>query len=267
MRLRTIAVAAAIGLIASLAPATAAEAAKKPKKPTYRVSIKIGKTSADVGQVITLAGRVKGPKARKKRLVVQRKVGSGAWRAVKKVRTNKKGRYSTKVKVAVVGQQHLRVVAPRSKKARKGVSSRRGYVGWRWIDLTTQPSLMEGNTAIRGAVTIAGKHYAKAITFDDTGLFFNATGACDTFRSTIGVVDGEGPVGTALALTYPGDDGDAGERRTEVALTGGAAPKAFRTSLSGVRLFAFGVVVGRGTVVSPEAHCTVNALPKPVVMG
>lgn len=258
MRFRTIAVAAAVGLIASLAPATAAEAAKK---PAYQVSIKIGKTKADVGQVITVAGRVKGPKAKKKRLVVQRKVGTGAWRSVKKVRTNKKGRYATKVKVNLAGQQYLRVVAPKSKKARMGVSSRRGYVGWRWLDLTTQRSQTEGNDAVKGPATIAGKTYPKAITFENTGTYFNTAAVCDTFKSTAGVVDGGTETGGALALAFTSEQLESEPRETFVELRAGEAPKPFRASLRDIRSFAFGSDSGRIAVVSPQVHCTVNALP------
>ncbi|WP_313406711.1 hypothetical protein [Aeromicrobium sp.] len=262
MRLRTIAVAAVVGLIASIAPATAAEAAKK---PVYKVSIKIGKTSADVHQNITVVGRVKGPKAAKKRLVVQRKVGAGKWTNVRKVRTNKVGRYATKVKVATAGQQYLRVVAPKSKKARAGVSSRRGYVGWRWLDLTVQPSQTEGDGAVKGPATIAGTTYPKAITFENTGTYFNTAGVCDIFKSTAGVVDGGTPSGTVLALMASdyqlGSETDP--RETSLELTAGQAPQPFRASLRDTRLFAFGSVNGRIAVVSPLAHCTVNALPAP----
>lgn len=258
MRLRSLAVATAVGLVASLAPTVAAEAAKK---PVHQVSIKIGKTKADVGQVITVAGQVKGPKAKKKRLVVQRKVGNGAWRAVKKVRTNKKGRYATKVRVNLAGQQYLRVVAPKSKKARMGVSSRRGYVGWRWLDLTTQRSLTEGDDAAKGSATIAGTTYSKAITFQNTGTYFNTAAVCDTFKSTAGVVDGSTDTGGALALAFTSDQLDSEPRQTYVELRAGEAPKPFRASLRDIRLFAFGSDSGRIAVVAPQAHCTVNALP------
>lgn len=258
MRLRAVAIATTAGLLLALAPTVSAEAAKK---PAYRVTIKTDKTRADVGQTIKVTGQVKGPKATKKRLVVQRKVGTGAWRVVTKVRTNKKGRYATKVKVTTAGQQYLRVVAPKSKKARLGVSSRRGYVGWRWLDLTTQPSWVEGAVAVKGPATIAGTTYPKAITFQNTGAYFSTVGSCDAFKSTAGVVDGGTDSGAALALTFTTAQPDSEPRETVVALTAGQAPQSFRAALSGINLLAFGAGDGRIAVIAPQAHCTVNALP------
>jgi len=257
MRLRTLAAATALGLVASLAPTVAAEAASK---PLFKVSITASATKADVGRTIKVSGKVSGPAAAKKRLAVQVKVGKGAWRTVTKVRTTKSRKYAANVTVSTAGQQYVRVVAPKSKKARQGVSKSRGFVGWRWLDLTTQRRDAAGS-AVVGPVTIAGKKYAKAITLTNVRLTFNVNTVCDTFTAGAGIKDGivEGSALTTFVSTPAWGDGFFTE------LAPNTAAKSVRHALAGIYTLGMIVEGGTATVVDPRVHCSVNALPAPVV--
>ena len=256
MRLGALTIATATAVALVVAPATAHAA----KKPVYKVSISTSTAKADVGQTIKVSGKVRGPKAAKMRLAVQVKVGAGKWKTVKKVRTTKKNRYATAVKVTTAGQQQLRVVAPKSKKARQGVSKARGFVGWRWLDLTAQAKEARGSVRV-GPVTIAGKTYAKAITLIDARLAFNVNDLCDTFTAGVGVKDGidEG----ASVDTFVSTPGWGNGSVTELAP--GAPAKALKENLKGI--YTVGMIVEGGVVstVDPTAHCSVNTLPNPVV--
>ncbi|MBC9227606.1 hypothetical protein GL325_14855 [Aeromicrobium sp. 636] len=264
MRPRSIAVAAAVGLIVSLAPTASAEAAKK---PTYKVSIKLSTTKADVGQTVKVSGKVRGPKAAKKRLAVQVKVGAGKWRTVKKVRTTKKRGYATRIKVSTAGAHAVRVVAPKSKRARAGKSTARRYVGWRWLDLTQQPIDAEANAVTTGPATVAGRTYPKAwLVWQYVSLFIAPAGSCDTFRSTVGVLDESEGDATLLTVKSPYDvlDDDPKPAESHFQVKAKTAPRAFNASLTGQRLFGFmHGYTQRIAVIAPQAHCSVNAL-KPV---
>jgi len=253
MRVRTLAVATAVGLVASLAPTVAAEAAAK---PTYKVSISTSATKADVGQTIKVSGKVAGPLAAKKRLAVQVKVGKGAWKTVAKVRTTKTRRYAAKVKVRTAGAQSIRVLAPTSKRAKAGASRTRAFTGWRWLDLTTQPTQLAGESVV-GPVTIAGRKYAKAITFTNAGRYYNVEGVCDTVRLGAGVKDGLETESSFVTLTTTGSA--FSDTRTPV--SPGAPAKTVRRVISGAELFAMGSGdSGPVTAVDPVVHCKVNRL-------
>lgn len=257
MRLRTIAVAAATGLVVALAPTTAHAA-----KPAYKVSISLSKTTADVGQTVTVSGKVAGPKSAKKKLLVQRKVGSGAWKTVKKVKTTKKSRYSTKVKVSTAGKQSVRVVALKSSKRVKGVSKAKSYTGYRWLDLTVQKRQDSGGGVTKGAVTLDGTTYAKAFTFSGAGTYFHFAKKCTTVRLGLGAQ--AGATGTSLLLMKMNEISSSGTPpvQTSTNITAGTAPQTKDFSVAGFAFTAFGSGgSGQIVTVNPVARCAANSLP------
>lgn len=164
------------------------------------------------------------------------------------------------VKVTTAGQQYLRVVAPKSKKARIGVSKARGFVGWRWIDLTTQARESAGSVSV-APVTIAGRKYAKAMTLTDARIAFNVDNLCDTFKGGAGIKDGitEGGTLTSFVSTPGWGNGYPLE------LSPNAPVKTVRHSL--VDIYTVGMIAEGGIVstVDPTVHCSVNTLPKPAL--
>lgn len=261
MRLRTLAVATTVALIASLAPTTTEAAPKR----AYQVSIKISRTQADVGQTIRIAGRVAGPKAAKKRLAIQRKVGSAKWRTVRKVRTTSRARYSTKVKVTTAGRQYFRVVAPTSSKRRAGHSKARALTGFRWLDLTQQPSMTPtGRGAVRGPVTVAGRTYPSALTYRFAADMFDVSWRCTTFKATAAVPDGETTPATLTTVVLKRFAGDTEPKVTPTPLAPGRAPVAIRADLTGQRVLMLHPSTNSpemATVIAPRVRCSINALP------
>ena len=259
MRLRTLAVATAVGLVASLAPTVAAEAAAK---PIYKVSISTSAAKADVGQTVKVSGKVTGPRAARKSLAVQLKVGKGAWRTVKKVRTTTSRRYSASIKVSTAGKQYLRVVAPKTKKVRQGVSRTRGLVGWRWLDLTSRAKSAGDSVAVAPA-SVAGTTYAKAISVSGRRITFPVNGACDTFTAGFGVRDGVALGTTVMTFISTSAWGNA----TPVEVAPNTAPKSLNLKLQGASTLGMDVELGAvATVVNPRVHCTVNTAPSMAVL-
>lgn len=254
MRVRVIAMAMATGLVLALAPHTAQATS------TYAVSLSISASQPTVGTKIRLSGTVSGPEAAGKRLLVQRKIGRGAWKTVTKVRTSARRTYTARVKVPTAGRQYVRVVAPSSSSAGAGTSPARRYTGFRWLDLTKQRHAT-GGEPVNGPVTIAGKRYRKAYTFRDSGVYFDTGGKCTTLRGSVGTPDDA--TGRLVVFTAANADFDD-EREYHVHAAAGAAPKAISYRVKGRGVVAFGDDNSRKRVsmVAPKLRCSVNALSK-----
>lgn len=125
--LTAIAVAATVLMI--LSPVEAAS--------RYSVTVHTSTTTVDVGQSITLKGKVT-PKARGQKVKVQRLDGN-TWTTIKKATLNRRSKYTATVTVTAPGNNHYRVVKPRSAGHRKGISPTVTVVGWRWRSLTDLP--------------------------------------------------------------------------------------------------------------------------------
>ncbi|SKB07551.1 hypothetical protein [Aeromicrobium choanae] len=254
MRVRVIAIAVVTGLVLALAP-LAAQAAS-----TYTVSLSINASQPTVGTKLKLSGKVSGPKAAGKQLLVQRKVGRGTWKTVAKVRTTTRRGYTARVKVPTAGRQYVRVVAPSSSSAAAGTSPARRYTGFRWLDLTKQRHAT-GGEPVNGPVTIAGKRYRKAFTFRDSGVYFNTGGKCTTLRGSVGTPDDA--AGRLVVLTARNADFDD-EREYHAHAAAGAAPKRTRFPVTGKGVLAFGDdnSAKRVSIVFPKLRCSVNTLPR-----
>ncbi|MCL3838333.1 hypothetical protein [Aeromicrobium duanguangcaii] len=268
MRTRALAIAVTTGLVLTLAPATAHAA----KKPTFKLSISTSRSVADVGQTIAISGKVSGPKAAKKRLLVQRKVGAGAWKTVRKITTTSKRRYATTVPVTTAGQQYLRVVAPKSKKARAGSSTARGFVGWRWLDAGASAAT-DGLT--RGSLRIDGKVHAPTYVptqHNDDGYLFIDTGrSCDALVAGLAV---EAPTANqAMVYVFQGRSITDDPESFSVKMVSGNSgvvetrwPIKRQSSLVAMMVDENTDNAAQSAgLIKPRVHCSVNALPQAVL--
>jgi hypothetical protein len=103
----------------------------------YVVTISSSAARADVGQSVTLTGKVT-PKAKGQRVKVQR-LSSTGWTTVARPRLNRHSRYRATVTVSGPGDNRYRVVKPRSDGHKKGISPVVTIVGWRWRNLSSMP--------------------------------------------------------------------------------------------------------------------------------
>lgn len=180
----------ALGLVVAASSMTAAEAAPK----AYGVTVKVSKTTADVGATIKVTGKVSGENARKlkgKKVTVQRKYGNAGWQKVADAKISSKRTFSLSTKLVAGGNTSFRVVKSKSGKIRTGTSATRTLSVYKWIDLTTAPSVGFSAGLRNHPVTLNGKTYARAL--QGSGVVvtgFNATG-CTALTTTIGFPDKE----------------------------------------------------------------------------
>lgn len=228
---------------------------------TYAVTLASSRSVADVGQVAVLTGKVTGSGAGKKAVRVDVRIGDGAWKRLGTTRTKKSGKYAYRAAVTSAGTVSYRVVVPKSKTVGKGASKTVTLQTWRWLDLYDEPYLTGGGVVSRGAyeTTTIGGVMPPAHTFgmgENAYLYWNVDQQCDQLVAQVGLSVGDQGSTRVVRFAQSGDD-------TDVSVTGGEALKGFANmAASSVSSF----VVSRpdnlyAYLVTPRAHCKVNALP------
>lgn len=259
-----VAVSLVIGLVVALMP-TAAEAAK----PRYVVSTAVSAARADVGTPVRITGTVAGAKAARKKVYLQRRIGSGRWVTVGSTRTSRSRGYAFRHVVGTAGAQSFRVYAPRSSKRTAGVSAARTLTGWRWLYLTQQPTTIQsfGNTSSNWVTTgtfpgpggraVPASYRMQINPKNSVGITASQLG-CDRFRATISTLPSVHPMRFTSFAADPAQD---------VTLNGGT------NHVLDVGLdrrypvidLTFAAPIGYTDVTlgSPRLHCSVNSLPQP----
>lgn len=251
---------AALALVAgSVALAAPAKAA------TYGVTLTASHAQRDVGQKLTLSGKVSGAKAAGKKLAVQRRVGTGAWRTIATPRTTKTRTFSSRVTVSRTGTQQYRVVAPAAGSTQRGVSPARTVTGWTWLDLYDESYYSSGGVQRGWVGTVNGGTPPR----ETLGLYssdgnagshgfvgWRSEGQCDRVTAAIGMSDGDSTAkyvrleagGPAQLLEVQPSE----ITKVDVPLVDDAGFSLRRFEGSGG-----GYVV----VESPRAHCRVDRMP------
>lgn len=189
--MKRIAGAMALGAVLVAGSMTAAEAAPK----AYKVSAKVSKSTADVGNRIKISGKVSGESASKlkgDKVTIQRKYNGGGWQKVGTAKISSKRSFSLSTRLVKGGTTSFRVVKSKSGKIRSGVSSTRTIKVYKWIDLTTAPTLELSGGLRNHPVTVNGKTYPRNIQSSIGIVFleFNPQN-CTTFSTVVGFKDSE----------------------------------------------------------------------------
>lgn len=243
----------ALGSVALAAPAQAA---------TYSLTLTASHTNRDVGQTLTLTGKVTGSKAAKKKLTVQRRAGAGAWTTIGTVRTTSKKTYSFKHRVTRTGAQSFRVVAPKNGSTKIGVSPTRNITGWTWLDLYDESYYSAGGVQ-RGWV---GPVNGGTPPRETLGLYssdgsdvhgsvaWRTESLCDRLTAAFGMSDSDGTA-KWVRISLPGADVEV--QPSEITT--------LNRSLVDVGLFSMRRFTDSGegyvAIESPRAHCKVARLP------
>lgn len=146
--------------------------------PRYRASLTLSDASPQIGQTVTMSGKVT-PKAPGKRVLVQGRVGNGNWATLTRLTLNRSSRYRLTFRVSRAGAIALRVVKPRSRGIPRGISAVRNLVvdGQQATPIITTTSLP--------AALISTPYSATIMTADQR-------------PGTFGVIDGALPAGLTL---------------------------------------------------------------------
>lgn len=255
MRLRLIALAALSGLLLALMPGSAQAA-----KPRYKVIVKVSTKAPIAGQALTVYGKVVGPKTKGTKVAIQAKYPGRGYTTIARAKISAKGVYRTKVKLTKAGATTIRVVKSASKVRRAGVRTTT-VTTWKWLELTTQKRLDEGDAPAIGTASVAGKSYSPAFTYTDGGSYFKVGNACSTFTASIGAVTGATEPAGYILLASSADSGTIKISQIRVPIN--QAPLEDTNSISRFSVIAFGSTGDAPVViVKPRVLCTVDALPQ-----
>jgi hypothetical protein len=171
-------------LVAAFMIAGTAQAAEA---KSFSVTISASKTTIELGQTVKLTGKVS-PRAKKKRVKIQRRYEGGGWRTIKTVKLSSKSRYSYTVKPTRGGPTQYRVQKPASGGRSAKTSATRTVNVYRWRALQEFPRT--GYPVIYGTRGIGGTAFpaSAALNGQDSTWTFGGN-RCTTFRTSIGVDD------------------------------------------------------------------------------
>jgi hypothetical protein len=191
----------AAALAASLVAPGAASAQTR-AKPAYKVSITVKSTTGQVGQKVTVSGKLTGPSVKGQSLKVQRSDSGGAWKTVASPKASSSGAYSSAVPLATAGKTGIRVLKTATSQASQGVSAVKKVDTFGWLNATQQPAITMGDWD--ATLSIGGKTYPHSASEAVDGFFqvaFNLGESCTKFRTAIGFADNGHDPGTTSA-TY-----------------------------------------------------------------
>lgn len=193
------------GLTAIAATATVLVLSPAEAASRYAVTAFASTTKVDVGQSITLTGKVS-PRARGEKVKVQRLSGS-TWTTITKATLNRRSKYAATVRVTAPGDNRYRVVKPKSAGHKKGVSPTVTVVGWRWRTVASLPLSPLQSTFLTTELSsgiLRGNSYPAFIRQgpDQGSAYYWLGGACTAFETVVGVTTGSSTANPASVFVF-----------------------------------------------------------------
>ena len=279
---------AAVATTAAVAALTIAPA----EAAAYGVTLTASTAKADVNTTFKLSGKVTGKSAGGKKLVIQRKIGSAAWKNFSTVTTRSTGTYAKTLRMTSVGAKSFRVLAPKKGKLATGKSATKTVTGFTWLLFAKQSheAVAIGGTG-GGTVTavdtdarINGKKYSHSLLFyvkepnHAVGFVTNTANRCD--RVAFGYALDDQSSDTALPQpveagsaksSNPSDTGDSFVADNAPATTNlqtvNAPITAGNDALIMGRNGAEGTERGVVAITTPRIHCSITELPASTIGG
>lgn len=228
--------------------------------------------SADVGKTFKVTGAVTGSGKAKKTLLVQRKVGSAAWKTYTTVKTDAQGKFARSVKVSSVGAKKYRVVAPAKGSVKQGVSPTRTVTGYTWLPLVDQSfQVFGGSVATDVTAKVGSTSYPRSFLItegsgDSLSINFRTNGHCNLinlgygidsrFSGTTGYVVGAGGYdvsGSSFSQIYADATSSTTHAKRQAAIDPRVDLVYLYRGSSGSSITAF---------TTPKVHCSVTELPE-----
>lgn len=173
--------------VGSVLPLATAEAAAK---PAYKVTLKTSVASSVAERFITVSGKVAGPKAAGRNVIIQRQYGGGGWATVATAKIRANGTYAARVETPKGGTTAFRAYKAASSVRKAGLSAAKAIPVFRWINLATQTSLHDADDVIVGVEeTYLGKTRQSINAFGDGYAQFKISGQCTQLTSVVDYQD------------------------------------------------------------------------------
>jgi len=178
--------------------AVASGSAAAATKPAWKVTLTVQTSSVSVGQKIRMSGRVS-TKAAGLLVKLQERASAGRpWKDQRQARVRADGTYRTYDVPTTAKTRSYRVVMPRTAHRSRGVSPSVKVSVYRWVQLTSMPTVNQSFLVPVSTVAMNGIDYPaslEATTYHPDGptsqsVEFNLDRLCTKFRGTFGISDG-----------------------------------------------------------------------------
>jgi len=179
-----------VALTAGLtAPAAVAASSSERRAPAYKASLAVSSPKVLSGDRIVLAGKVS-PALRGGTVILQKRVaGASKWATEARLKTTKRSTFRYADKPTRAGVRQYRVVVPKSRKARVGVSKAVTVTVYQWRPLTSMSYRKADSTQI-GYATINARPYRDSYipTYQTShgSIDWNINPACVRLRAHVG---------------------------------------------------------------------------------
>jgi hypothetical protein len=257
-RTATTALAVVLSVPAALAPAGAAPAGHAPsaKAGAFTVTVSVDETEPELGDRVTVKGKVK-PAVAGAEVSLQVKYDGRGWKTIDHDRLNATGTFRFKDKVGSVRERRYRVVKPAGghRAAGRATSEKVTVFGWRKL-ISLQP--IGGTGFTTGSVDLNGTTFPDSLLTVPTSqtpfeINYNLNHDCKRLRGTFGLDDRSAADGTAtMSLTADGAQKFVGS----FALTQSQAVTADITDVFRIRVATVNFRGGFGAVGTPEVLCS-----------
>lgn len=234
-------------------------------RPPWRVTIKASTTEVTLGKRVVFTGHVNKSAAGRLVILQERPDADAMWKNQRNALVHRDGHYSTYDKPTVNKSRLYRVIMPANKHHKRGVSQTVVVDVYKWVSLTTLPSVNQVGFESEPSVSMDGEsypssleahvyHYPNAPT--KQVVEFNLNHRCTRFRGTFGLSDDSESEGQATVTATA--DGAPWFDHTFV--VGETAPNdlTFETAPLKVRFESTSVIAdadGLGAVGTPEVYC------------
>jgi hypothetical protein len=259
--IRAITVATALAAGATAAPGPAHAAHHKP----WHVSISAGTTEVTLGKRVVFTGHVNKSAAGRLVFLQERPDADAAWKNQRNALVHRSGNYKTYDTPTVNKRRLYRVVLPAANHHKRGTSETMVVDVYKWVSLTTLPSVNRVDFDPEPSVSMDGTtyptsleahvyHYPDAPTTQS--VEFNLGHRCTQFRGTFGLSDDS--VSDSMATVTAAADGE--QWFSDTFAVGESTPNTvtFETAPLKLRFESSSVIAdadGRGAVGTPEVYC------------
>jgi hypothetical protein len=263
--MRTLIGAVAAATVVAGAPVAVPGPAQAAHRPAWRVTMKASTTEVTLGKRVVFKGHVNKSAAGKLVVLQERPNSTAPWKNQRDALVHRDGHYRTFDKPSVNKRRYYRVVMRASKHHKRGVSKTVAVDVYKWVSLTSLPSVNQVDFDSEPSVSLDGVtfppsleahvyHYPNAPT--EQSVEFNLGHQCTMFRGTFGLSD-DSESGSQATVTATADGTPWFDHTFAV---GETAPNSFtfETAPLKVRFESSSVIAdadGRGAVGTPEVYC------------
>jgi hypothetical protein len=263
--MRTLIGAVAVATAVAGAVAAVPGPAQAAHRPPWHVSIKASTTEVTLGKRVTFTGHVNKSAAGRLVILQERPRADATWKNQRNALVHRDGDYNTFDKPTVNKRRLYRVIMPANKHHKRGVSETVIVDVFKWVSVTTLPSVNQVDFDIEPSVSMDGVSYPSSLeahVYHYTGapteqsVEFNLNHRCTRFRGRFGLSD-ESESGSQATVTAIADGAPWFNHTFAV---GETTPNdfTFETAPLKVRFESSSVIAdadGLGAVGTPEVYC------------